>query len=235
MRYRHPWRAASGLAALLFLLATVAANANPHAQHLTPSPETADAASALEVEALEVEALEADPLPEGAVDPALEYFTDTVLTDQHGEPQRFYSDLLKDKVVVINAFFTSCTGVCPVMAGNLVRVQEWLGDRLGSDVHLISISVDPATDTPEKLLAYAERFGAREGWSFLAGDPAQVDFILGRLGQAVDSREDHTSVMAIGNLRTGLWKKAQGLAAAQDLIVVVDSVLRDEAAAHAGP
>lgn len=176
------------------------------------------------------------PSPEGgAVDPALEYFTDTVLLDQHGQEQRFYSDLLAGNVVVINAFFTSCNGVCPVMAGNLVRVQEWLGDRLGDDVRLLSISVDPERDTPEKLAAYAERFAARPGWSFLSGDPEQVDFVLKRLGQAVDDPENHTSIMVVGNLRTGLWKKAQGLANSAELIQVVDSVLRDMGASDAGP
>lgn len=172
---------------------------------------------------------------EGAVDPAQEYFTETVLVDQHGEPRRFYSDLLAGHVVVINAFFTSCNGVCPVMAGNLVRVQDWLGERLGDDVRLISISVDPERDTPEKLFAYADRFGARPGWSFLSGDPEKVDFVLRRLGQAVDEPENHTSIMVIGNLRTGLWKKAQGLASSAELIAIVDSVLKDEGEAHVGP
>lgn len=194
-------------------------------------PGTASEASAVSA----TTAPEATVTREGAVDPAREYFTDTVLVDQHGESLRFYSDLLEGRVVVINAFFTSCTGVCPVMAGNLVRVQDWLDDRLESEVRLISISVDPATDTPEKLAAYAERFGAREGWSFLTGDAAQVDFVLRRLGQAVNQPEDHTSIMAVGNLRTGLWKKVQGLASSADVIAAVDSVLRDEGAEHAGP
>ena len=166
---------------------------------------------------------------DGAVDPAAEYFTDTLLLDQDGQSRRFYSDLLKDKIVVINAFFTTCNGVCPVMAGNLVRVQDWLGDRLEKDVRLISISVDPEVDTPAKLAEYADRFGARDGWSFLTGDAAAVDFVLQRLGSAVQQPEDHSSVMMIGNLRTGLWKKAQGLANSADLIKVVDSVLQDVA------
>src|ERR1051326_3473108 len=95
---------------------------------------------------------------------ARQYFTDVRLVTQNGDSVRLYSDLLKDKVVVINAFFGSCTGSCPKMAGVLAGLQERLGDHLGKDVFLLSFSVDPETDTPEKLKTYAENFRARPGW-----------------------------------------------------------------------
>jgi hypothetical protein len=55
--------------------------------------------------------------------------------------------MLKGEAVVINAFFTTCSSVCPPMSRNLEKVQEALGDRLGKDVFIASISVDPTTDT----------------------------------------------------------------------------------------
>src|ERR671927_368199 len=96
---------------------------------------------------------------EGA-SPAQKYFTDVELLNQNGEKVRFYTDVLKGKTVVVNAFFTTCTSVCPPMNRNLERVQEALGDRLGRDVFLVSVSVDPETDTPTRLKEYSKKFHA---------------------------------------------------------------------------
>ena len=73
------------------------------------------------------------------------------LVNQNGEKMRFYSDLLKGKVVIINFFFATCQGSCLPMNRNLQKVQQALGDRVGKDVHIISISVDPTVDTPANL------------------------------------------------------------------------------------
>ena len=160
--------------------------------------------------------------------PARNYFTDTVLINQDGQPVRFYSDLLKDKVVIINTFFTTCTSVCPPMTRTLEKIQAWLGDHLGKDVHIISISVDPAEDTPPRLKDYARKFNARPGWHFVAGKKENVSLVLRKIGQFVQSKDDHSTILIIGNVRTGLWKKAMGLAKPDDLIKVVDSVLNDK-------
>ena len=160
--------------------------------------------------------------------PAQKYFTDTLLVDQDGRQLRFYTDLLQGKVVVINSFFSSCTDSCPAMSGTLAKIQDWLADRLGRQVNIISISVDPANDTPPVLKQYARRFRARPGWSFLTGKPQDVELVLQKLGQYVDAREDHLNIFIIGNERTGLWKKAFGLARPGDIINVVDSVITDK-------
>lgn len=161
---------------------------------------------------------------------ARNYFTDMELINQDGKKMRFYTDLLQGKVVIIDAFFTSCTGACPVMNRNMEKIQEWLGDRMGRDVHMISMSVDPITDTPNKLSEYSKRFHARPGWYFITGTKENMDFALQKLGQYVDAREDHTNIFIVGNERTGLWKKAFGLAKPEDLIKVVESVLQDKGA-----
>jgi mono/diheme cytochrome c family protein len=140
---------------------------------------------------------------------------------------RFYSDLLHDKVVVINTIFTTCTGICPVMSRTYARFQEHLGDRLGRDVHLISISVDPENDTPARLREFGERFGMKPGWYLLTGREDSLRLVLAKLGQLVDQREDHTAIMIMGNVRTSLWKKTMGLAASEELVEVLDSVLQD--------
>ena len=141
---------------------------------------------------------------------------------------RLYSDLLKDKVVVINSFFSTCSGACLPLIRNMHKLQTALGDRVGHEVHLISISVDPTVDTPARLKEFARKTGSRTGWFFLTGDKANVEFALRKLGQAVEKKEEHLNIFIIDNERTGLWKKAFGLAASEELVKVVESVLNDK-------
>ena len=182
--------------------------ADPHAAHKHKAPEEPTAAS--------------------------KWFTDVELLDQDGKKVRFYSDVLKGKTVVVNAFFTTCTSVCPPMNRNMEKIQEALGDRVGRDVFLVSVSVDPATDTPPRLKEYAQKFHARPGWTFLTGKKENVDWALYKLGQYVQNKDDHKTVLIIGNERTGLWKKAFGLARVDELIAVVNSVADDKGEPTAG-
>ena len=160
---------------------------------------------------------------------AQKYFTDVPLVTQDGREVRFYTDLIKGKVVVINMFFGTCQGICPKSSEMLSRLQELLGDRLGKDVFLLSFSEDPDTDTPEKLKAYGEEFHSRPGWLFLTGKKANVDLALHKLGEKAERKEDHLTLLMIGNDKTGLWKKvlANGLTADQ-LMTLVDSVVHDQ-------
>ena len=164
----------------------------------------------------------------GEASAAQKYFSDVELLDQDGRKVRFYTDMLKGKTVVINAFFTTCTSVCPPMNRSMQKIQEALGDRLGKDVFLVSSSVDPATDTPPRLKEYAQRFHAKPGWTFLTGKKENVDWALYKVGQYVESKDDHTTIIIIGNEATGLWKKALGMAKATDLIQIVESVANDK-------
>ena len=158
---------------------------------------------------------------------AQNYFTDTVLINQNGERMRFYTDLMKGKTVIIDTFFATCQASCLPMNRNLAQIQEGLGDRLGKDAHILSISVDPTVDTPTLLKVYAKRLNAKPGWYFLTGDKESVDLILKKLGQFVEDKNGHTNIFLIGNDRTGLWKKAFGLAKSEELMKVVESVLND--------
>jgi len=159
---------------------------------------------------------------------ALKYFTDVILETQNGDKVRLYSDLLKGKVVVINEFFATCKGTCPVIAHTLADLQTRLGDRVGKDVFLLSFSVDPETDTPEKLKAYAENFHAKPGWLFLTGTKANVDLALSKLGK-VDSKETHQTFFIVGNERTGLWMKNLMPDNLEKLLMAVQRALDDKA------
>ncbi|HEX4955253.1 MAG TPA: SCO family protein [Thermoanaerobaculia bacterium] len=156
------------------------------------------------------------------------YFTDVVLIDHEGHEQRLWTDLIQDKTVVISPFFTHCNGVCPKLAASLGKIQDGLGDRVGKDVLILSITVDPSRDTPDQVRQYAQDVKPKPGWLFLSGDKANVDLALKRLGYYVDEPEAHTNLLIVGNERTGLWKKAFGLAPSEELISVVRSVMEDQ-------
>lgn len=164
---------------------------------------------------------------------AQKWFSDVELLTQDGKPVRFYSDVLKGKTVVVNAFFTTCTSVCPPMNRNMEKIQEALGDRVGKDVFLVSVTVDPATDTPARLKEYARKFHAGAGWTFLTGKKENVDWALYKLGQYVESKDEHKTLIIIGNETTGLWKKALGMAKAEELIQLVRGVADDKGEAPA--
>src|SRR5215510_14929142 len=135
---------------------------------------------------------------------------DVRVYDQDGNQRNFYRDLVKDKTVAINFIFTTCTGVCPPMTATMRRVQENLPSHT-SPIQLISVSVDPATDTPARLHEFAAKFKAGPGWSFVTGDKSDIDEILRALGVAVANKNDHTPMILIGNERADYWTRVYGL------------------------
>ena len=150
---------------------------------------------------------------------------DVPVLDQHGNKLHFYTDLIKDKTVAINFIFTNCTTICPPLAATFARLQKEMGDKIGKDVHLISISVDPVTDTPERLKAWGAKFKAGPGWTFVTGDKQEMDKLLNALGAAVSKREDHTPAMIIGNDSKGVWTRTYGLAKINQIIGVINDVI----------
>jgi protein SCO1/2 len=168
------------------------------------------------------------PLQADFREAGLEYFTDVKLVDQDGKEVRLYSDLIAGKTIVVNSFFATCSGSCPVMAGTFKKIQAALGDRVGRDVHLISITVDPETDTPAQLRKFAKDAGAKPGWRLITGDKANVEEALYKLGLLVDAKENHTAVVIIGNEPKGVWKKAFGLAPSDEVLKLVQEVVAAE-------
>ena len=146
---------------------------------------------------------------------------DSPVIDQTGVPRRFYSDLVKDRVVVMNFIFTTCTTICPTMGATFSRVQRLLGDR---NVSLISVTVDPATDTPQRLDAWSKKLDARPGWTLVTGEKTEIDRLLKSLGVFTPSRETHTPTVLIGNARTGHWQRASGFATPAAIVSIIDNV-----------
>ena len=116
--------------------------------------------------------------------PARLNIPDVEILDQDGKKQRLYTDLVKGRKVVINFVYTSCTSYCPLSADNFARLQALLGNRMGKDVYLLSISTDPETDSPAKLKTWSERYGPRNGWTFVTGTtPAMQTLLRAFLGE----------------------------------------------------
>lgn len=151
---------------------------------------------------------------------------DAQVLDQNGKELKFYSDLVKGKTVAINFIFTTCTAICPSLAATFRRVQQDAATR-GVEVQLISVSVDPTTDTPERLRDFATKFKAGPNWTFVTGDKARIDSVLQALGAAVSNKNDHTPMMLIGNDASGYWTRAYGLTSPVKIVdLLVDAAKR---------
>ena len=142
---------------------------------------------------------------------------DTLLVNQHGENVRFYTDTVKDKIVVINFIFTDCKMVCPLLGYNFGQLQRLLSDKVGKEIFLISVSVDPVADTPEKLKRWAAQFGHETGWTLLTGDKTQIDVVLKAMESFTADKIDHTSLILMGNDSNGEWKRLDGSSPAKIL------------------
>lgn len=150
---------------------------------------------------------------------------DAQVFDHSGKPVRLYSDLIKGRVVLLSFFFTDCSNICHMQGHDISRMQAGLGERLGKDVALISISMNPAHDTPQKLKHWAKVFGVKHGWTLVSGDGAEMrKMIEDFTGNEPGAREVHLPAVFIGNDRTGLWVSADGLAGPEELIKVIEGV-----------
>ena len=145
------------------------------------------------------------------------YFPNIQLQTQDGKTVRFYDDLVKDKIVTINFFYAKCEGICPTVTANLASAQRILGDRVGREIFMTSITLKPEHDTAAVLKEYAEMFKARPGWSFLTGKPDDIELLRRSLGFTnLDPQLDQDKSQHIGNVRIGneplmLWSACPGM------------------------
>lgn len=145
---------------------------------------------------------------------------DSHVIDQYGKRLNFYSDLIKGKTVAINFIFTTCTTICPPLTATFRRVQQELTER-AVPAQLISISVDPATDTPERLRDFAAKFKAGPGWTFVTGEKGEIDSLLRALGVAVFDKNDHTPMIIVSNDVNGYWTRTYGLSSPTVLVKII--------------
>ncbi|MEQ1651701.1 MAG: SCO family protein [Hyphomicrobium sp.] len=152
------------------------------------------------------------------------HFTNTELTTQDGKKVRFYDDLLKDKTFVINFIFTGCSQLCPLTTARLAAVQDELGDAVGRDIFFYSVSLDPMTDTPEKLKKFAESFKIGPGWLFLTGHPDDVKIVRDKLGERSRDKSEHQAIVILANDKTGEWRKDSAMSEQTHLVETIRSL-----------
>lgn len=163
-----------------------------------------------------------EPAPATADPGAVSSFRipDATVQDQNGKSLKFYSDLVKGRVVAVNFVFTTCTAICPSLTATFRRVQQQL-QQDSVNAQLISISVDPTVDTPERLHAFAEKFKAESGWTFVTGDSSEIDLILKEFGVAVANKNEHTPMILIGNDEAGYWTRTYGLSSPAAIVKLI--------------
>ena len=150
---------------------------------------------------------------------------DEPLVDQDGRAVRLFSDVMKGRIVAVNFIYTDCTTICSPMTAVLARVQDHLGARLGKDVALVSISLDPERDTPARLKEFADRFRRRAGWTFLTGEPEHVRRALRGLGGWQSEKSAHGAFLLVGDPAVGRWKRVNGFAPPQRIAEEIEAAL----------
>ena len=159
---------------------------------------------------------------------------DVELLDQDGGRGHFVSERIGERYAAITFTFTTCTTICPVLDGISKRLQKELGDDLGEEVVLLTVSIDPARDIPERLKQHAEKLGARPGWSFLTGDTGEVTRLLKALEVWAPNIEDHPPVVYVVDGHTGTWTRLSGFPKPDTILAVIDRYRGVQPVAHVG-
>ena len=149
--------------------------------------------------------------------PRARYFPNVLLRTHENKTVRFYDDLIKGKIVLINFMYARCEGICPAQTANLVKVQQTLGSRVGQDIFLYSITLKPEQDTPQVLQEYARVHGVKPGWLFLTGKGEDIEKLRRKLGfvdrdPALDKdKSQHIGVVLYGNEALDRWAACPAL------------------------
>lgn len=147
---------------------------------------------------------------------------DVQVVDQNGKALRFRSDLVEGKVVAISFVFTSCTTICTPLGTRMASLQPLLQGR--DDVRLISVSIDPTTDTPQRLKEWSAKFTKRPGWTLVTGDAREIEKLLVALRADTGDPSAHSPLMLIGNHATGRWTRVNGLQPADRIVAAIDGI-----------
>jgi protein SCO1/2 len=142
---------------------------------------------------------------------------DVKLVRQDGTTASLEQEMNDGRPVVLNFIFTSCEAICPLTTHILGEFQRKLGSE-STQVHLMSISIDPEQDTPARLRDYAKRFGAGPGWNFYTGTVAASVTAQKAFNVFRGEKMDHTAVTLLRAAPGASWQRLDGFASPDDLI-----------------
>ena len=149
----------------------------------------------------------------------------TELLNQNGTPLKFADDIVSDRVIVINFIYTDCKTACPISSAIFAKLQNQLGEKLQKEVRMVSLSINPTTDTPESLKTYAAHFNAKPEWVWLTGEKKSVDDLLKGLGVYSADYSNHSPVILVGDPVSGVWTRFDGLTSPETLAAKIDELL----------
>jgi protein SCO1/2 len=149
---------------------------------------------------------------------------DLELMTQDRKKVKFKSDVIADKLVAITFIYTSCTTVCPVYSAIFTQLQGLLGQRLGKEVILVTMTLDPARDVPRRMKKEAEKFGAKPGWIYLTGKKRDMDQVLSGLDAYFADFTQHPPMAIVGDGKTGSWKRFNGYPKPEQLLAMIDEL-----------
>lgn len=148
--------------------------------------------------------------------PNADRFPKVIVQDQHKKKAWFYDELVNDKLVLVSFTSVHSEKHYPIL-DNLVKVQDMLGDRLGKNVFMYTITTKPYRDTPDDLKKLAEEHGAK--WQFLTGDNDDIRELL----KAFNVHGSISGLAWIGNESTGRWMSK---ASRQHPLFIAESIVR---------
>lgn len=157
---------------------------------------------------------------------------DIEVVNQDGRHVHFNSQVVDGRIAIVTGFFTNCSSMCPFTQEKLAQVAKLLGPRLGKDVVIVSVSVDPENDTPARMKDWGEKFHIGPGWTLLSGNRAEVDTLLKSLGLFVELRQRHQSALMIGNAATG-WVRISSWTPSEKLARLAETMSSARPSANA--
>ncbi|MEQ1806065.1 MAG: SCO family protein [Burkholderiaceae bacterium] len=159
-------------------------------------------------------------------------YDDSVLTDRTGKALKLKTDVIAERIVVLDFVYTTCTTVCPVLTALLAEVRQRLDPDAEPEVRFVSITVDPARDTPARLKEYADRHGIEPGWFWLTGPTGRINEVLKGFGAYAPSFEDHPPQVLVGDARSGQWTRFYGFADPKAVLAKVNELRAARANGH---
>ncbi|MFC4933228.1 SCO family protein [Massilia sp. GCM10023247] len=156
---------------------------------------------------------------------------EVLLQTHEGRDVHFYTDLVKDRLVVLNMMYANCANICPPNTASLLRVQQALGSRIGRDVFMYSLTLQPAIDKPADLRRYMDQYGVRGGWTFLTGEPREVELLRLTLGfynlnpESDADLKQHTGMVRIGHEGRDRWSMVPAQAPTAQIVTSITGYL----------
>jgi len=148
---------------------------------------------------------------------------DVMLVNQDGKRVRLPKLLAGEKPVVVDFIYATCTTICPILSVGFSNLQKRLG-KSSDQIRLVSITIDPANDTPTVMKEYLRRYRAKPGWEFLSGSRQDIDRVMHAFDAYFRDKMDHQPLNFIRTAETGSWIRLYGLMSGRDFRQELETV-----------